>query len=100
MRDSLSARVETAIEHCTLEEIFASVIGITRTRAINEVVAIDSINSILCDLSDLLVVRFCIFSNPALENIGIPINKKIIAEANMPTMHPKATKHCLALLAA
>ncbi|KAH6354815.1 hypothetical protein HBI34_232230 [Parastagonospora nodorum] len=66
----------------------------------NEVVVIDSINSILCDLSDLLVVRFCIFSNPALENIGILINKKIIAEANMPTMHSKATKHCLALLAA
>ncbi|KAH4406275.1 hypothetical protein HBH92_165910 [Parastagonospora nodorum] len=103
--------------------IFASVIGITRTQAIkNEVVAIDSINSILCDLSDLLVVRFCIFSNSALENIGILINKKvveiqtnttttlankltainksIIAEANMPTMHSKATKHCLALLAA
>ncbi|KAH6436614.1 hypothetical protein HBI14_008120 [Parastagonospora nodorum] len=82
-------------------------------------IAIDSINSILCDLSDLLVVRFCIFSNPALENIGILINKEVvemqtntataltnklaavnkltIAEANMPTMHSKATKHCLAL---
>ncbi|KAH6299018.1 hypothetical protein HBI39_141590 [Parastagonospora nodorum] len=88
----------------------------------NEVVAMDSVNSILCDLSDLLVVRFCIFSNPALENIGIltneevvemqtntataladelaAVNKLIIAEANMPAVHPKAMKHCLALLVA
>ncbi|KAH5720012.1 hypothetical protein HBI18_161190 [Parastagonospora nodorum] len=98
IRDSLSARVETAIEHYTLEEIFASIIGITRTR--NKVVAIDPANSILCDLSNLLVVRFYIFSNSALENIGILINKKIIAEANMPAVHSKATKHYLALLAA
>ncbi|KAH5861960.1 hypothetical protein HBI92_205500 [Parastagonospora nodorum] len=81
-----------------LERIFASVIGITKTQ--NEIVAIDSVNSILCDLSDLLVVRFYIFSNSALENISILTNKEIIAEANMPTMHSKATKHCLALLAA
>ncbi|KAH6461980.1 hypothetical protein HBI57_068300 [Parastagonospora nodorum] len=103
--------------------IFASVIGMTRTQAIkNEVVAIDPINSILCDLSNLLVVRFCIFSDSALENIGILTNKEIvemqtdtataladelaavnkltIAEANMPAVHSKATKHCLALLAA
>ncbi|KAH5252858.1 hypothetical protein HBI71_149250 [Parastagonospora nodorum] len=148
IRDSLSARVGTAIEHCTLEDyydstlyqligvyilyfkelssdngrIFASVIGITRTRAINEVIVIDPVNSTLCDLSDLLVVRFCIFSNPALENIGIltnkevvemqtntatalanklaAVNKLIIAEANMPAVHSKATKHRLALLAA
>ncbi|KAH5443857.1 hypothetical protein HBI30_219270 [Parastagonospora nodorum] len=78
--------------------IFASVIGITRTQVIkNKVVAIDPANSILCDLSDLLVIRFCIFSNSALENIGILINKKIIAEANMPAVHSKATKHYLAL---
>ncbi|KAH4070740.1 hypothetical protein HBH50_087870 [Parastagonospora nodorum] len=85
-------------------------------------VAIDPTNSTLCDLSDLLVVRFCIFSNPALENIGIltnkevvemqtdtataladklaAVNKLIIAEANMPAVHSKATKHCLALSAA
>ncbi|KAH4905320.1 hypothetical protein HBI80_094310 [Parastagonospora nodorum] len=90
---------------------------------------------------DLLVIRFCIFSNPALENIGILTNKEvvemqtdtataladklaavnklvrlqtftlkilehveivywIIAEANMPAVHSKATKHRLALLAA
>ncbi|KAH6102343.1 hypothetical protein HBI64_252490 [Parastagonospora nodorum] len=121
--------------------IFASVIGMTRTRAIvlsaiiehleraanawkNEVVTIDPANSTLCDLSDPLVVRFCIFSNPALENIGIPTNKevvemqtdtataladelaavnksvrlqtftlKILEHANMPAVHPKATKH-------
>ncbi|KAH5788530.1 hypothetical protein HBI91_016800 [Parastagonospora nodorum] len=122
IRDSLSARVETAIEHCTLEEIFASVIGITRMQAINKVVAIDPANSTLCDLSNPLVVRFYIFSNPALENIGIltnkevvemqtdtatalanklaAVNKSIIAEANMPAVHSKATKHRLALLAA
>ncbi|KAH6354819.1 hypothetical protein HBI34_231990 [Parastagonospora nodorum] len=78
--------------------IFASVIGITRTQAIkNKVVAIDPANSILCNLSNLLVVRFCIFSNSALENISILTNKEV---ANMPAMHSKATKHCLALLAA
>ncbi|KAH6440689.1 hypothetical protein HBI59_128620 [Parastagonospora nodorum] len=80
---------------------------------------------------DLLVVRFCIFSNPALENIGILTNKevvemqtdtatalanelaavnksvrlqtftlKILEHANMPAVHPKATKHCLAPSAA
>ncbi|KAH3921035.1 hypothetical protein HBH81_246950 [Parastagonospora nodorum] len=65
-----------------------------------KVVIIDSANSILCNLSDLLVIRFCIFSNSALENIGILTNKKIIAEANMPAVHSKATKHYLALLAA
>ncbi|KAH5032005.1 hypothetical protein HBI74_077090 [Parastagonospora nodorum] len=73
---------------------------------------------------DPLVVRFCIFSDPALENIGIPTNEevvemqtdtataladklaavnklvrlqtftlKILEHANMPAMHPKATKH-------
>ncbi|KAH5922551.1 hypothetical protein HBI86_238010 [Parastagonospora nodorum] len=97
----------------------------------NEVVAIDPANSILCDLSDLLVVRFCIFSNPALENIGILTNEevvemqtntataladelaavnklvrlqtftlKILEHANMPAVHPEATKHRLAPLAA
>ncbi|KAH6479039.1 hypothetical protein HBI56_227740 [Parastagonospora nodorum] len=44
----------------------------------NKVVVIDSANSILCDLSDLLVIRFCIFSNSALENIGILTNKKVV----------------------
>ncbi|KAH6340790.1 hypothetical protein HBI37_109830 [Parastagonospora nodorum] len=88
----------------------------------NKIVAIDPVNSILCDLSDLLVIRFCIFSNPALENIDIlmnkevveiqtntatalanklaAVNKLIILEANTPAMHSKATKHYLALLAA
>ncbi|KAH5798486.1 hypothetical protein HBI92_009440 [Parastagonospora nodorum] len=82
----------------------------------------DPANSTLCDSSDLLVVRFCIFSNPALENIGIPTNEKVvemqtntataladklaavnkltIAEANMPAVHSKATKHRLAPSAA
>ncbi|KAH4917043.1 hypothetical protein HBH73_234230 [Parastagonospora nodorum] len=129
IRDSLSARNKRIIKLLARayilyfkellsnnSKIFASVIGITRTQAIkNKVVAIDPINSILCNLSDLLVIRFCIFSNPALENIGILINKKvvemqtntattlanklaavnklIIAEANMPAVHSKATKH-------
>ncbi|KAH5149761.1 hypothetical protein HBH70_017760 [Parastagonospora nodorum] len=88
----------------------------------NKVVAIDPINFILCDLSNLLVIRFYIFSNSALENIGILTNKEIvemqtntattlanklaainkltIAEANMPAVHPKAIKHYLVLLAA
>ncbi|KAH4256044.1 hypothetical protein HBI04_162420 [Parastagonospora nodorum] len=144
IRDSLSARNKRTIKLLARayilyfkellsnnSRIFASIIGITRTQAIvllaiigykNKVVAIDSINSILCDLSNLLVIRFCIFSNPALENIGIltnkevvemqtntatalanklaAINKLIIAEANMPAMHSKAIKHYLALLAA
>ncbi|KAH5386997.1 hypothetical protein HBI33_066620 [Parastagonospora nodorum] len=83
------------------------------------------------DNYDLLVVRFCIFSDPALENIGIPTNKevvemqtdtataltdelaavnksvrlqtftlKILEHANMPAVHPKATKHRLAPSAA
>ncbi|KAH5189429.1 hypothetical protein HBH68_156300 [Parastagonospora nodorum] len=59
--------------------IFASVISITKTQAIkNKVVIIDSANSILCNLSNLLVIRFCIFSNSALENISILINKKVV----------------------
>ncbi|KAH4043505.1 hypothetical protein HBH49_231190 [Parastagonospora nodorum] len=104
----------------------------------NKVVAIDPANSTLCNLSDLLVIRFCIFSNPALENIGILTNKEvvemqtntatalanklaavnksvrlqtfilkilehvetIILEANTPAVHPKATKHRPAPLAA
>ncbi|KAH5184288.1 hypothetical protein HBH77_178450 [Parastagonospora nodorum] len=97
----------------------------------NEVVAMDPVNSILCDLSDLLVVRFCIFSDPALENIGILTNEevvemqtdtataladelaavnklvrlqtftlKILEHANMPAVHPEATKHRPALSAA
>ncbi|KAH4889070.1 hypothetical protein HBH74_242140 [Parastagonospora nodorum] len=91
-----------------------------REKEKNKIVIIDSANSILCNLSNLLVIRFCIFSNSALENIGILTNKKvvemqtntattlanklaavnklIIAEANMPAMHSKAIKHYLALL--
>ncbi|KAH4399953.1 hypothetical protein HBH92_242720 [Parastagonospora nodorum] len=136
MRDSLSARNKRIMKLLARayilyfkellsnnSRIFASVIGITRTQAIkNKVVVIDPANSTLCNLSDLLVIRFCIFSNPALENIGILTNKKvvemqtntatalanklaavnklIIAEANMPAMHSKAIKHYLALSAA
>ncbi|KAH6340104.1 hypothetical protein HBI37_116080 [Parastagonospora nodorum] len=140
MRDSLSARDTFTLrtrQKCKMPEQKERVANAWK----NEVVAIDPANSTLCDLSDLLVVRFCIFSNPALENIGILTNKEvvemqtdtatalanklaavnklvrlqtftlkilehvetvywIIAEANMPTVHPKATKHRLALSAA
>ncbi|KAH4071642.1 hypothetical protein HBH50_066460 [Parastagonospora nodorum] len=132
MRDSLSARLIGAYILYFKEllsdngRIFASDTFTLRTRRKCEMpeqkVAIDPANSILCDLSDLLVVRFCIFSNPALENIGIltneevvemqtntatafadklaAVNKLIMAEANMPAVHSEATKHCLALSAA
>ncbi|KAH5287284.1 hypothetical protein HBI70_017470 [Parastagonospora nodorum] len=134
MRDSLSARNKRIMK---LLDTFT-----LRTRRKCEMpkqkVVIDPANSTLCDLSDLLVVRFCIFSNSALENIGILTNEEvvemqtntataladelaavnklvrlqtfilkilehvetIILEANTPAMHSKATKHCLALLAA
>ncbi|KAH5094174.1 hypothetical protein HBH72_168650 [Parastagonospora nodorum] len=124
IRDSLSARLTGAYILYFKEllsnnsRIFASVIGITRMQAINEIVIIDPANSTLCNLSDLLVIRFCIFSNSTLENIGILTNKKIVEMqtntttalanklaainklANMPAMHSKATKHYLALLVA
>ncbi|KAH5777513.1 hypothetical protein HBI89_203950 [Parastagonospora nodorum] len=83
IRDSLSARVETAIEYCTLEEIFASVIGMTRTRAINKVVAIDPANSTLCDLSDLLVVvEMQTNTATALANKLAAVNKLRYSTAN------------------
>ncbi|KAH4110852.1 hypothetical protein HBH46_011710 [Parastagonospora nodorum] len=92
IRDSLSARNKRTIKllACAYilyfkellsnnSRIFASVIGITRTQAIkNKVVVIDPANSTLCDLSNLLVIRFYIFSNSALENIGILTNKKVV----------------------
>ncbi|KAH5245151.1 hypothetical protein HBI72_183350 [Parastagonospora nodorum] len=121
MRDSLSARDTFTLRtrrKCEMPEQKGRAADAWK----NEVVAIDPANSILCDLSDLLVVRFCIFSDPALENIGIltneevvemqtdtataladklaAVNKLIMAEANMPAVHSEATKHCLALLAA
>ncbi|KAH6278180.1 hypothetical protein HBI38_024500 [Parastagonospora nodorum] len=137
MRDSLSARDTFTLRtrrKCEMPEQKADAWK-------NEVVAMDPANSILCDLSDLLVVRFCIFSDSALENIGIPTNEEVVemqtdtataladelaavnklvrlqtftlkilehvetvhwimAEANMPAVHPEATKHRLALSAA
>ncbi|KAH4890659.1 hypothetical protein HBH74_240450 [Parastagonospora nodorum] len=87
--------------------IFANAIGIGKTRAI--VLAV-------------LIGYFCFFSNSPSKNIGrltkekviemqinttnaiskalAAANKLIILEANMPTVHSKATKHYLALLAA
>ncbi|KAH5245149.1 hypothetical protein HBI72_183300 [Parastagonospora nodorum] len=138
-RDGLSARVGTAMEHCTLEEwtlaavffgltdayilyfkellsdnggIFANAMGMGKTQAMvlaievqnaraegdaiehnavddddklstmmtgwgraadawkNEVVAMDLANSTWCDLSDLLALRFCFFSDSPPENMG------------------------------
>ncbi|KAH5248516.1 hypothetical protein HBI71_169110 [Parastagonospora nodorum] len=149
-RDGLSARVGTAMEHCTLEEwtlaavffgltdayifyfkellsdnsgIFANAMGMGKTRAMvlavlmghvhfknwtevqnaraegdaiehnavddddklstimtgwgraanawkNEVVAMDLANSTWCDLSDLLALQFCFFSDSPPENMG------------------------------
>ncbi|KAH5787820.1 hypothetical protein HBI16_006990 [Parastagonospora nodorum] len=43
-RDGLSARVRTAIEHCTLEEIFANAIGIGKTQAIVLAVLIEHVH--------------------------------------------------------
>ncbi|KAH5720807.1 hypothetical protein HBI18_155310 [Parastagonospora nodorum] len=159
-RDSLSARVRTAIEHCTLEDgIFANAIGIGKTRAITEVQnaraegnatehnAVNDDDKLCstkgertfycackrspsfnaepqqaCNLSDLLALRFCFFSNSPPENIGrltkekaiemridttnaiskalAAANKLIIPEANTPAVHSKAIKHRLAPLAA
>ncbi|KAH4204977.1 hypothetical protein HBI95_141960 [Parastagonospora nodorum] len=87
--------------------IFANAIGIGKTRAI--VLAV-------------LIGHFCFFSDSLSENIGrltkeeaikmrinttnaiskalAAVNKLTILEANTPAVHPKAMKHCLALLAA
>ncbi|KAH4072264.1 hypothetical protein HBH50_056970 [Parastagonospora nodorum] len=82
----------------------------------------------VCDLSDLLALRFCFFSDSPLENIGrltkeeaiemridttdaifkalaaanklVALQSYIIPEANTPAVHSEATKHRLALLAA
>ncbi|KAH4336542.1 hypothetical protein HBH98_226670 [Parastagonospora nodorum] len=92
--------------------IFANAISIGKTRAI----------VLACNLSDLLALQFCFFSNSPLENISrltkeeviemqidttnaiskalAAANKLIILEANTPAVHSKATKHCLAPLAA
>ncbi|KAH5412416.1 hypothetical protein HBI32_126860 [Parastagonospora nodorum] len=94
----------------------------------NEVVAMDLANSTWCDLSDPLALRFCFFSDSPLENMGrltkeeaiemridttdaifkalaaanklVALRSYIIPEANTPAVHPEATKHRLALLAA
>ncbi|KAH5346191.1 hypothetical protein HBI33_226720 [Parastagonospora nodorum] len=75
----------------------------------------------VCDLSDLLALRFCFFSDSPLENIGrltkeeamemqidttdaiskalaaanklVALQSYTIPEANTPAVHPKATKH-------
>ncbi|KAH3958316.1 hypothetical protein HBH52_252550 [Parastagonospora nodorum] len=91
-RDSLSARVETAIEHCTLEEIFANAIEVQNARAEGDAIEYNAVNnndklyptkgertfycacerslSFNCDLSDPLALQFCFFSNFPPENIS------------------------------
>ncbi|KAH5788208.1 hypothetical protein HBI91_012480 [Parastagonospora nodorum] len=85
MRDSLSARDTFTLRtrrKCEMPEQKGLILRRrTSTSSYNDdwlELAIDPANSTLCDLSDLLVVRFCIFSNPALENIGIPTNKEVV----------------------
>ncbi|KAH4491462.1 hypothetical protein HBH89_174600 [Parastagonospora nodorum] len=122
-RDSLSIRLIDAYILYFKEllsnnsRIFANAIGIGKTRAIVLAVLIE-----YCNLSNLLALQFYFFSNSPPENIGRLIkeeaiemrinttnaiskalataNKLIILEANTPAVHSKATKHCLALLAA
>ncbi|KAH4045930.1 hypothetical protein HBH49_190900 [Parastagonospora nodorum] len=53
--------------------IFANAIGIGKTRAIVLAVLIE-----YCDLSDLLALQFCFFSNSPLENIGRLTKEKAI----------------------
>ncbi|KAH5363194.1 hypothetical protein HBI48_083750 [Parastagonospora nodorum] len=127
-RDSLSARLTDAYILYFKEllsnnsGIFANAIGIGKTRAI----------VLAYDLSDLLALQFCFFSDSLSENIGRLTKEKaiemqinttnaiskaltaanklvalqsyvlggIILEANTPTVHPKAIKHCLAPSAA
>ncbi|KAH5665870.1 hypothetical protein HBI44_224470 [Parastagonospora nodorum] len=144
MRDSLSARLIGAYILYFKEllsnngRIFASDTFTSRTRQKCEmpkqkglILRRRTSTSSYNDDYDPLVVRFCIFSNPALENIGILTNEevvemqtdtatalanklaavnklvrlqtftlKILEHANMPAVHPKATKHHLAPSAA
>ncbi|KAH5982459.1 hypothetical protein HBI82_246090 [Parastagonospora nodorum] len=69
--------LEAQLRKVSKEEELAKTKKEKREKEKNKVVIIDSINSILCNLSNLLVVRFYIFSNSALENIGILTNKKV-----------------------
>ncbi|KAH4798302.1 hypothetical protein HBH61_247000 [Parastagonospora nodorum] len=101
-RDSLSARVRTAIEHCTLEEQNASD-KVQNAQAEGNATEHNAVNdddklyptkgerTFHC--ADPLALQFCFFTLAAA-------NKLIIPEANTPTMHSKATKHCPALSAA
>ncbi|KAH4449437.1 hypothetical protein HBH86_053430 [Parastagonospora nodorum] len=103
--------------------IFANAIGMGKTQAIVLAVLIRH-----CDLSDLLALQFCFFSDSLPENIGrltkeeviemridttnaiskalaatnklVALQSYTILEANTPAVHSKAIKHRLALLAA
>ncbi|KAH5614284.1 hypothetical protein HBI26_000080 [Parastagonospora nodorum] len=50
----------------------------------NEVVAMDLANSTWCDLSDLLALRFCFFSDSPLENMG-RLTKEEVMEMRIDT---------------
>ncbi|KAH4236696.1 hypothetical protein HBI06_050650 [Parastagonospora nodorum] len=73
-----SNKLEAQLRKVSEEEELAKTKKEKREKEKNKVVIIDPANSILCNLSNLLVVRFCIFSNSALENIGILINKEVV----------------------
>ncbi|KAH5421076.1 hypothetical protein HBI46_083240 [Parastagonospora nodorum] len=70
--------LEAQLRKASEEEELAKTKKEKREKEKNKIVIIDSANSILCNLSNLLVIRFCIFSNSALENISILINKKVV----------------------
>ncbi|KAH3956065.1 hypothetical protein HBH51_256760 [Parastagonospora nodorum] len=85
MRDSLSARdtfTSRTRRKCEMPKQKSLILQRqTSTSSYNDDwlgLAIDPANSTLCDPSDPLVVRFCIFSDPALENIGIPTNEEVV----------------------
>ncbi|KAH5031038.1 hypothetical protein HBI74_085420 [Parastagonospora nodorum] len=126
-RDSLSARVGMAMEHCTLEEWTSAAIEVQNARAegnATEYNAVDD-NDKLCPTKGERTF-YCADSPP--ENIGrltkeeamemridttnaifkalaaanklVALQSYTILEANTPAVHPKATKHCLAPSAA
>ncbi|KAH5618354.1 hypothetical protein HBI23_247800 [Parastagonospora nodorum] len=91
MRDSLSARLIGAYILYFKEllsdnsRIFASDTFTLRTRRKCEmpeqkslILRRRTLTSSYNDDYDLLVVRFCIFSDPTLENIGIPTNEEVV----------------------
>ncbi|KAH3958605.1 hypothetical protein HBH52_249980 [Parastagonospora nodorum] len=138
-RDSLSARVETAIEHCTLEDILGEVQNAQAEGNATEHNAVNNDDKLYSTKGERTFYCACkrsfsfnaepqqaatimtknigrltkeeviemqidttnaIFKALTAANKLVALQSYIILEANTPAMHPKATKHCLALLAA